>query len=206
MDESSRRELFETQTSKQYELIGRFVVSISQCELWLRNGIVFMIPGAGNSDVQQYVSILTGHKTMMASSWIEVFEAMLTEYDLWGEGGQKAILEQVCKDFRKMMSRRNKLLHSAAFIGWARSEDRDFHSTRFMKFKISKQEGFGLESDVPKNTDALEAWVKEVRETEKALITVSLWIPFKLSGEDYRLQFSQSGGRWVCDANISGFE
>ena len=110
MIEESPKELFEYQTAAQYEQIGRFVVEFEQACWWLRVGIIFSLHRDGLRN-QGLTQILINNNFMTAAPLIEAYDAIMTEIGVREDPIQKEVLDQVSKEFRALMSERNKVVH-----------------------------------------------------------------------------------------------
>ena len=140
----SRKELFERQTAEQYEQIGRFVVEFEKACAELRYGIIFLLHCDGLK-TQRLAQILIDNKSMSAGPLIEAYEAITTEVGVRTDPIQKDVLEQVSKEFRKLMGERNRIVHGHWFIGYAAVGDPDFSEIGGLKGKPSKKEGMSFQ-------------------------------------------------------------
>ena len=136
----SRKELHDRQTAEQYEQIGRFVVGFENACTSLRDGILFSLQIDGLR-TQGLVQILTNNKFMTAAPLIEAYEAIMTEVGARADPIQKKNLEQVSKEFRKLMGERNRIVHGHWFIGYAAVGDPDFSEIKGFKGNPSKESG-----------------------------------------------------------------
>ena len=136
----SRKELHDRQTAEQYEQIGRFVVGFENACTSLRDGILFSLQIDGLRN-QGLVQILTNNKFMTANPLIEAYEAIMTEVGARADLIQKKDLEQVSKEFRKLIPERNRIVHGHWFIGHAAVDDPDFSEIKGFKGNPSKESG-----------------------------------------------------------------
>ena len=136
----SRKELHDRQTAEQYEQIGRFVVGFENACTSLRDGILFSLQIDGLR-TQGLVQILTNNKFMTAAPLIEAYEAIMTEVGARADPIQKKDLEQISKEFRKLMGERNRIVHGHWFIGYAAVGDPDFSEIKGFKGNPSKKSG-----------------------------------------------------------------
>ena len=140
----SRQELFEAQTNKQYEQIGRFVVEFEHVCWWLRNEIMFSLEHDGLK-TQRLAQILLDNSYMTAAPLIEAYEAIITETGRRKDSTQKEVFDQISTQFRALIKERNKIVHGLWFIGWARADDQDFSKISGLKGNPSKKKGMAFQ-------------------------------------------------------------
>ena len=182
MDEKSRQELFESQTAEQFEQIGRFVVEFEQACSWLLTGIVSALQRDGLK-THSLAQILTDNRFMTANPLIEAHEAIMTQTGVREDPIQKEVLDQASKEFRALISERNKIVHGLWFIGYASADDQDFSKIAGFKGNPSKQLGMSFQ-DLPANVDDIKCLVERTKKLGNLLMAIHSLLAFQTSEQD----------------------
>ena len=167
----SRQELFKYQTAEQYEQIGRLVVEFEQACSWLRIGIIFSLHCDGLR-TQSLAQILIDNNFMTAMPLIEAYDAIMTEIGVREDPIQKEVLDQISREFRVLISERNKVVHGLWFIGYASVDDSDFSEIAGLKGNPSKKQGMSFQH-LPTSVEEIEKLVERTKSLRELLADVS---------------------------------
>ena len=198
MDEESRQELFECQTAEQFEQIGRFVVEFEQACSWLRVGIVFALQRDGLR-TQSLARILTDNRSMTAAPLIQAYDAIMTETGIREDPIQKEVLDQASKEFRELMSERNKIVHGLWFIGYASADDQDFSRIGGHKGNPSKQQGMSYQA-LPANVDDIKCLVERTKKLGALFMAIHSLLAIQAPEQDqgnFESYLAKEGDTWT---------
>ena len=194
----TRQQMFENQTSKQYEQIGRFVVEFEKICSWLRIGIIFLLHRDGLK-TQRLAQILIDNKFMTAVPLIDAYDAIITEIGVREDPIQNEVLDQVSREFRALISERNKVVHGHWFIGYARADAQDFSQMVGIKGKPSKKEGMGFQH-LPNSAEEIAELVERARSLSQLLIDINGFLTFQdVEGGMGKLEnnLTKIGNTWI---------
>lgn len=117
-----RQEKFEKQTGELYQAIGKCAVKFEHVTFTLQQAITFLLHKGGLQN-QRLTHVLLADLT--ASPLKSIFQAMIPEsYPLSGE--EQTICDKIFVRTQKLIERRNEIIHSTWFVGWASPTDTDF--------------------------------------------------------------------------------
>ena len=193
-----RQELFESQTAKQHEQIGRFVVEFEQACLWLRIGIIFSLHRDGLR-TQRLAQILIDNKSMTAAPLIEAYDAIMTEIGIRNYPIQKEVLDQVSKESRTLISERNKVVHGLWFIGYASVDDQDFSKISGLKGNPFKKQGMSFQ-DLPTSVEEIEKLVERTKNLRELLMNIHAFLNIQADGQGkvrFEKNLTKEGDTWT---------
>jgi len=122
MDSDERTKRHIEQTDDIYRAIGKFSVKFEQLVFYMRQGITFFLSQNGLKS-QQLSHIVLADQT--AYPMKTMFAAMIYELvNLSGE--ERRIVKEILKQVQTLIDRRNDIVHSTWFVGWASPSDTDF--------------------------------------------------------------------------------
>ena len=168
MTTPSRKELFEHQTSEQYKQLGKFVVEFEQVCEWLRINIILILQRNGLKN-QRLIQILINNQGMTASLLIDAFDAIMTEIGDRNDPEKKTILDHISKEFRELLSERNKIVHGLWFIGYAAIDNPDFSKMAGLKGNPSKTKGMNYQH-LPETAQEIEELAKRIENIRLTLV------------------------------------
>ncbi len=198
MDDESRRELFERQTAEQFEQIGRFVVEFEQVCWWLRAGIIFSLHRDGLK-TQSLAQILIDNRFMTAAPLIEAYDAIMTETGVREDPVQKEVLDQASKEFRTLMSERNKIIHGHWLIGYAISEVQDFSMIAGFKGNPSKTQGMSFQH-LPTDVEDIKCLVERTKCLGNLLMAIGSLLTIQASEQGkgkFEENLAKEGDTWT---------
>ena len=193
-----RKELFERQTAKQYEQIGRFVVEFEKACAALRYGIIFSLQRDGLR-TQRLAQILTDNIFMTETPLIESHDAVMTELGFRKDPIQKEVMDQVSNEFRALMSERNRIVHGHWFIGYAGADDHDFSKIGGLKGRPSKKAGMSFQQ-LPTSVEEIAGLVERASSLSRFLMDIHGLLIVQASGEGkgkFENNFSKVGETWT---------
>lgn len=141
MDNPDRHELHREQTDDLYRAIGKFAVKFEHLVFSMRLGIGFILSKHGLAD-QQLSNIMLAEltaqpmKNILASMIPQIMELSDTD---------KHILKSILKRVQFLIDKRNEIIHSTWFVGWARTTDTEFDTVHGYKLTREKS-GIGAKS------------------------------------------------------------
>lgn len=135
MEPSDSKENYDSQTGQLYKAIGKCAVKFEH--------VCFAM--------HQAITVLLGHHGLQNQRLAQVLLADLTAYPLKSilqamiaeiaslPPTDKSICDKILVRVQKLIERRNDIIHSTWFVGWASSEDTDFSTVSGHKWSRGKQ-------------------------------------------------------------------
>lgn len=122
IDKEARQEKFKSQSNELHSAIGEFIVEFEQVCQAICNNIIFILHKDGLRNQKLAHVILAGLtadplRSMLQSLILEVRE--LDEYET-------KIIKNIFKRFKELSEKRNDIVHSTWYIGWASEDETDF--------------------------------------------------------------------------------
>lgn len=129
MDSDKRTKLHTEQTDDIYRAIGKFSVKFEQLVFYMGQGITFFLSQSGLKN-QQLSNIVLADQT--AYPMKTMFGAMIYELVSLGDE-ERLIVREILKQVQALIDRRNDIVHSTWFVGWASPSDTDFGEVSGLK-------------------------------------------------------------------------
>lgn len=135
MDPAERKKIYEAQTGQLYEAIGKCVVNFEHVCFTMHEGITLLLCWDGLR-TQRLARVLLADLT--AYPLKSILQAMIAELaPLPPE--EKVICDTIFSRVQKLIERRNDIIHSTWFVGWAHPEDTDFSTVDGHKWARGKK-------------------------------------------------------------------
>lgn len=161
MTEEARQLIHKKQTEEIYMGIGKFSVEFEQMIHQMGAGIVIML-SVGGLQNQRLAHIVTADLT--ADPMMGIFKSMVIEI-LKPQGKEETIFKAIMKDIKEMIATRNKVIHSAWYVGWGGSEDTDYSVAKGIKItKTSNAVEHRSLDYTSADFDAISSKCKQLRE------------------------------------------
>lgn len=122
MDPEERLKLFNDQTDDIYRAIGKFSVKFEQLIFYMGQGITFFLSQSGLKNQQLSNIVLAG---LTAQPVKNMFSAMIYEF-IKSSDSERKIVKEILNQVQSLIERRNDIVHSTWFVGWANPSDTDF--------------------------------------------------------------------------------
>lgn len=122
MTQEERSAKYKEQTEDIYRSIGHFAVQFEQIVFAMRFGIRMILSTHGLNN-QQLSNILVADLAAMSIS--KIFKSMIMETSPLCKDEEK-IFKAIMKKVNDMIEKRNDVIHSTTFVGWASESDTDF--------------------------------------------------------------------------------
>jgi hypothetical protein len=135
MENSDRKEKYDSQTGHLYESIGRCAVKFEHVCFAMHQGITLLL-GQHGLQSQRLAQVLLADST--AYPLKSILQAMIAEI-VSLPPNDKSICDKIFARVQKLIQRRNDIIHSTWFVGWASSEDTDFSAASGHKWTRGKQ-------------------------------------------------------------------
>jgi len=190
METSDRKEKYDSQTGQLYEAIGKCAVKFEHVCFAMHQGITLLLGQHGLNN-QRLARVLLADLT--AYPLKSILQAMIAEI-VSLPPTDKSICDKIFIRVQKLIERRNDIIHSTWFVGWASSEDTDFSTVSGHKWARGKQ-GADIKSAIYTSED-FEAFAIEC-DTVAALIN-RLWVCIMDSRQLERNFVIDSAGTVAC--------
>lgn len=135
MEPTERQEIYEAQTGELYESIGKCAVKFEHVGFAMQQGITLLLTKGGLQN-QRLARVLLAELT--AYPLKSILQAMIAEF-VSLSSDDKAICDKVFVRVQKLIERRNDVIHSTWFVGWAHPDDTDFSMVNGHKWARGKQ-------------------------------------------------------------------
>lgn len=122
MEPIERQKKYDEQTGELYQAIGKCSVKFEHVTFAMQQAIIFMLHKGGLNN-QRLANVLLADLT--AYPLKSIFQAMVPESSQLSTTEQ-AICDKIFARTQKLIERRNDIIHSTWFVGWASSSDTDF--------------------------------------------------------------------------------
>jgi hypothetical protein len=132
---------FETQTNEIYQEIGRFAVQFEMFSHGLQTGIQNVLHKAGLANHNLTNIILADQTARPLKMMLQAMLAEIGNYD----DTDRSIVNIIFAEVDSIIEKRNEIIHSTWFIGWAAEGQTDFGSTESLKYTKGKL-GVGIKS------------------------------------------------------------
>ena len=135
MDTAERKAKYDSQTGQLYEAIGRCAVKFEHVCFSMHQGITLLLSVNGLQN-QRLSQVLLADLT--AYPLKSILQALIAEI-VSLPPPDKSICDKIFIRIQKLIERRNDIVHSTWFVGWASSEDTDFSMVNGHKWARGKQ-------------------------------------------------------------------
>ncbi|MRD72057.1 hypothetical protein GH865_02165 [Rhodocyclus tenuis] len=128
------KEKYDHQEQELYAAIGKACVDFEHVCHALRTAILQMLQAHGlvNQKVSQVMMA-----ELTAQPLLSIYQALIAETLVLTEI-EKRICDQLCKQVKGLIERRNGIIHATWFVGWAGCDDTDFSEASGHKWKRGK--------------------------------------------------------------------
>lgn len=147
MEPTERQELYDAQTGALYESIGKCTVKFEYVCFAMHQGIIMLLGKSGLHN-QRVGQVLLAEVT--AYPLKSILQAMIAEVILL-QLDEKAICDKIFARVQRLIDRRNVIIHSTWFVGWAHPDDTDFSTASGHKWARGKQG-----ADIKSSTQTVE--------------------------------------------------
>lgn len=194
VEEKEREEKYTSQTNELFCEIGRFSVRFEHVCFALRQGITFLLHKGGLRN-QQLAHIVLAELT--AAPLKSILQAMIAEVaDL--DETDRLISNKIFIRVQNLIEKRNDVIHSTWFVGWASSEDSEFSQADGHKLSRGKA-GAGVKGFKFTAQDFM-ALSEECTAVEK--MVSRLWSLLMLSDRKISDNFVLHGGEVCLPPNV----
>lgn len=143
MPDDERQQLFEAQTRKQFEALGRFVQAFEHMVFAVRSSIESRLQQE-SPDMVYFTRMIFHHRALTAWPLWEIFRGMVytdvselrlispPDIDIF-----HSALTKIGHEVEALVSARNNVLHGTPFIGWTSSQQTDFEQMDIFKWGVS---------------------------------------------------------------------
>ena len=167
MEPVDRQQKFEAQTAEVYQAIGKCSVKFEHVTFTMQQAITFLLQKGGLKN-QRLANVMLADLT--AYPLKSIFQAMIPESSELSQE-ERNICDKIFSRTQRLIERRNDIIHSTWFVGWAHPDDTDFSEIAGAKQARGKQ-GAAIKSF--KHTAAdFEAFARECDEVAKLLHRLS---------------------------------
>jgi len=122
MESEDRQQKIEIQTAELYQAIGKCTVKFEHVTASMRNAVTFLLHKGGLRN-QRLAQVLLSDLT--AYPLKSIFQAMVPESNKLATEEMK-ICDNIFSRTQKLIQRRNNIIHSTWYVGWASPHDTDF--------------------------------------------------------------------------------
>ncbi len=163
MEPVDRQQKFEAQTAEVYQAIGKCSVKFEHVTFTMQQAITFLLHKGGLKN-QRLANVILADLT--ANPLKSIFQAMIPESSELSQE-ESNICDKIFFRTQKLIERRNDIIHSTWFVGWANPDDTDFSEVTGAKRARGKQ---GAVFKSLKHTAAdFEAFARECDEVAELL-------------------------------------
>lgn len=150
--EEERKKKYEEQTTELYQAIGKYCVKFEHISFAMQNGIKFLLSKNGLQNQQISNIILAGQTAQPLHG---ILQALIAEMTTNISNEDKSICNKIFARTMKAIEKRNDVIHSTWFVGWAnQEEDEDFATVDGFKHTKGKT-GAGIKDFKYKPEDFL---------------------------------------------------
>jgi hypothetical protein len=136
MEPTERQEIYDAQTRELYESIGKCTVKFELVCFAMHQGITLLLEKGGLQN-QRVARVVLAELT--AYPLKSILQAMIAEL-VSLSSADKAICDEIFARVQKLIERRNDVIHSTWFVGWASPHDTDFSMVSGHKWGRGKQD------------------------------------------------------------------
>ncbi|MBU0589927.1 MAG: hypothetical protein KJ852_12990 [Gammaproteobacteria bacterium] len=135
MEPTERQAIYELQTGQLYDAIGKCSVKFEHVCFGMHQGITLLL-GMNGLRNQRLARVLLAELT--AYPLKSILQAMIAEI-VSLPPDEKSISDKIFVRVQKLIERRNEIIHSTWFVGWAHPDDTDFSRVSGHKWARGKQ-------------------------------------------------------------------
>jgi hypothetical protein len=135
MRQSEREDVHDDQTGELYKSIGKCSVKFEHVTLAMQAAITLLLQKGGLRN-QRLANVLLADLT--AYPLTSIFQAMISESNQLS-AEEKIISNKIFTRTKKLIERRNDIIHSNWFVGWAGPDDTDFSEASGMRSTRGKR-------------------------------------------------------------------